>query len=436
MKKLNIKLSDEKKKDCGIISCKSFDFNYENNWLYFVKDNFWTKDFSTTASSHFLTNFQSSQDASVIKYLNKNGFVLLGKTILDEFACGGTGLWANTGPIFNPYNSSHVSGGSSSGSAVVVAKRIVSFALGSDTGGSIRHPASYCGIIGFKPSYGLISRYGLIPTSSSLDTIGILANSITTAKKIFLTIARSDPNDLLTVVNSKKKIKKFLKLVRKIAILKGIEKCLCISFLKLYKKTLSLIEKRGYQIEVVEIPYNIRKNIQITWLIICFSELVSHLNSLQGITYGIKKNNVNAIKKRSKYLGKIVKQRLIIGAYFLESKELLEQAYYWQKKTQKWCEKIFCKYDFLVFPTTNNEAPKTSENSLFSLGSKMHWSENLLLLANLVGLPSLSLPIGFVNGLPVSININSIWGSDEKVLKLAKELETKIKFRKFFTENW
>ncbi|CAG8759940.1 6497_t:CDS:1, partial [Racocetra persica] len=127
---------------------------------FFAKDNFWTQKFATTASSKFLDDFQPSQNAFVIELLEKKKKKLLGKVVLDEFACGGTGLHAATGPIFNPYNSSCIVGGSSSGSAWAVAKNLVPWSLGHDTGDSIRRPASYCGIIGFKPSYGLISRSG------------------------------------------------------------------------------------------------------------------------------------------------------------------------------------------------------------------------------------------------------------------------------------
>jgi len=136
--------------------------------------------------------------------LKKKGYICLGKTNLDEFACGGSGLLSNKGAVANPYNPQHITGGSSSGSAIAVAQNLVPFALGSDTGGSVRCPAAYCGIVGFKPSYGLISRYGLIPFASSLDTIGILASRVETAKKIFLVLNQKDPRDLLTIVRKKR----------------------------------------------------------------------------------------------------------------------------------------------------------------------------------------------------------------------------------------
>ncbi|CAH1771078.1 4542_t:CDS:1, partial [Entrophospora sp. SA101] len=210
-----------------------------------------------------------------IKLLAKEGAILKGKTAMDEFACGGTGLLANTGIITNPHNSQHITGGSSSGSAVAVAKGLVSFALGSDTGGSVRQPAAYCGIVGLKPSYGLVSRYGLIPMSSSLDTVAILADSVATTKKVLSVIAQPDPNDLLTIVAKQNKIKPVVfSSAKKIAVLKGIEKFLSPEFAKLYQKTIDILKKQNYQVKTIEIPSEIRENLQLCYLIICSSELV------------------------------------------------------------------------------------------------------------------------------------------------------------------
>ena len=165
---------------------------------YYAKDNFWTKSFPVTASSNFLVNFAPGQEAEVIKLLKKKGQILLGKTVLDELACGGTGLYANIGPLFNPLNSLHLIGGSSSGSAKVVAEGLAPFALGHDTGDSVRRPAAYCGIVGFKPSYGLISRSGVIPLAASLDTVGFLGKEVKDIKLAFSIIVQPDAADLVT----------------------------------------------------------------------------------------------------------------------------------------------------------------------------------------------------------------------------------------------
>jgi len=205
----------------------------------------------------------------------------------------------------------------------VVAKDLVPFALGHDTGDSIRRPASYCGIIGFKPSYGLLSRNGIIPMASSLDTVGIMAQRTSDIKSTFVTISQKDPHDLLTEACRNKKPSRQK---NKIAVVEEIEKYLPIELSNLYHNTIKKLEKLGYIIEKITIPKKIQEHLQITYLILCSSELVSHLNSLQGVTYGIKDDNINITQKRSKYLGEIVKQRLLIGAYFLENQELFIKA--------------------------------------------------------------------------------------------------------------
>lgn len=247
----------------------------------------------------------------------------MGKTDLDEFACGGSGLLSGKGVLVNPYDPQHIVGGSSSGSAIVVAQDLVPFALGSDTGGSVRCPAAYCGIIGFKPSYGLISRYGLIPLAASLDTVGILASQMKTVKKIFLVLAKKDAQDLLTI--KKKQKTKFLRSAKKIAIIQGLEKCLEKDLKELYHRTLNILKKEGYVIEEVKLAKELRENLQLTYLIISCSELLSHLNSLQGITFGSQKN-ILISEKRDNFLGQEIKKRLLIGVYFLENFEYLEKA--------------------------------------------------------------------------------------------------------------
>ena len=298
---------------------------------------------------------------------------------MDEFACGGTGLLANTGAITNPHNSQHIAGGSSSGSAVAVVRKLTSFALGSDTGGSVRQPAAYCGAVGFKPSQGLISRYGLIPMASSLDTVGILADSVTTTKKVFPLISRPDPNDLSTITSRKNDVESVsFSSAKKVAILKGIERYLSPEFAKLYQKAVNILKKKGYQFKTVQIPSEIRENPQLAYLIICSSELVSHLNSCKGITFGKKAgSSVSDTRKviqqfRSNYLGKSVRQRLMLGSYFLQGKEGYVRARFFQQKVQNWAKKTFSKYDFFLFPSPNSEAPKTEHDSFLFIGSETH----------------------------------------------------------------
>jgi len=421
-----LKEGKKKEKIEGVNTWNNFSFAVKRELAYFAKDNFWTKDFFTTASSNFLGEFQPNEDATVIKLLKKKGYVCLGKTKLDEFACGGSGLLANKGIVVNPHNRQHIVGGSSSGSAVSVVQNLASFALGSDTGGSVRCPAAYCGIVGFKPSYGLISRYGLIPLASSLDTVGILASQVETTKRAFSVLAKEDPRDLLTI--TRKRRTKVLKTNKRIAVIKGLEKYLEKNLKELYHQTLNILKKEGYSIEEVKLLEELRENLQLTYLIISCSELLSHLSSLQGITFGVKENS-SIFKKRNMFLGQEVKKRLLLGAYFLENLECLEKARKFRALANQWIKKAFARCSFLLFPSMNSPAPKIKKISSAFAGSQIvHWSDNLLLLANFSGVPSLSLPIGVVKGLPVSMSVNAAYGNDQELLEFSEFLEKKIKF--------
>lgn len=393
------------------------------NKSYYLKDNFWNKDFFTTASSFFLEDFVIRKDASIVKILKKKGYNCIGKSNLDEFSCGGSGLLSKNGIIRNPYDDSRITGGSSSESAYYVSKKIVDFSIGSDTGGSIRCPAFYCGLVGFKPSYGFVSRYGLLPFCSSLDTVGILSSNVKTSREIFNLISKKDPNDLTTIVKKKIPIFKFRK---KIAIINNLEKYLSDELANLYNSKINLIIKEGFKVERINFPKNIRDNLQIAYLINSCTDLLSHLNSLQGITYG-KKENITIEKKRKKYLGEEVKKRLFFGAYFFENENIIEKAEEISFLVNVWIKKVFLNYDFLIFPSMNDYAPKINEINYSFAGSKEnHWSNNLLLIANFSGIPSLNLPIGFINNLPVGININCNYGKDNHLLKFSEYLENKF----------
>lgn len=393
--------------------------NDKNNF-FLAKDNFWTKDLPTTASSLFLSSFFPVDDATAIKLLKDKGYKLLGKTTLDEFACGGTGLFSSKGVITNPYNSLNLVGGSSSGSAYAVSKEIVPFALGHDTGDSVRRPASYCGIIGFKPSYGLISRYGVIPMASSFDTVGIMSIDIKIIREVFKIIAKRDHRDLVTFASRKEKLKNQFSKKKKIAIIKGIDNYLGKEFADIYRNKIELLKSENYLIEEIKIPEKITEHIQICYLILCSSELVSHLNSLQGVTYGQKDLNETVEDKRTQLIGKWVKERILLGNYFLEEENFILKAKELRFLVKKWSKKIFSEFDFLIFPGTNSHAPTIESFFNIDYMSSSHWSDNLLLLANFSGNPSINIPIGLVNGLPVSLNIDSNLNNDKNLLEFAE----------------
>jgi len=395
------------------------------NKSFIAKDNFWTKKFYVSASSFFLEDFFPNEDATVIKLLKKRGFICKKKANLDELSCGDSGLLSKNGIIVNPYKNDHISGGSSSESSFMVSKKIVDFSIATDTGGSIRCPSSYCGVIGFKPSYGLISRYGLLPLASSLDTVGIISSELKIIKKIFSIISKEDYKDLNTLNRENFSLKKNSE--KKITIIENLEKYLNKELKEKYFCILKELKKKKYLIKKKRIPKIIKENIKISYLAISSSELLSHLNSLQGITFGIKEKKTIK-KKRSNYLGKEVKKRLLIGSFFLEKKnhEIFEKLKKIRKIIQNWIKKIFENSSYLIFPTMNDSAPKIKEiNKSFEETKFDHWSNDLILLANFSGIPSLSLPFGTntINSLPFGICINSFYKRDKNLLNFSKKLE-------------
>jgi len=395
---------------------------------FLIKDNFWTKSFFTTSSSLFLNKFSPGQNSHVVEELEKNDFALLGKTSLDEFACGGTGLNAATGPVFNPFDKSFITGGSSSGSAWSVAKDIVPFAIGHDTGDSVRRPAAFCGIIGYKPSYGLVSRFGVIPMSSSLDTVGIFSKKIEYINLAITAIKKKDPRDLTNVAFNKNTLNKEenIKKGQYVAVIANLTEGLDPKLKKNYQKYLEIIKKMGYIIKEINIPENVTAHMQITYLAICSSELTSHLNSLQGVTFGANEENLTE-KTRTDKLGTMVKQRLLLGAYFLDNNDLLIKARRNRSIINDFVKKIFEKFDFFIFPSSISTAPSVKDinDSLSGLISN-DWRDNLLLLANFSGIPSINIPMGFIDNLPLGLNINCDFGNDKILLEFAEKIEKEV----------
>lgn len=419
----------EREKEKGIVISKSNILFYNNDQLkekycYYSKDNLCSRNFPTTSSCNFLIDFQPGYDSFAIRQLEKKGYILLGKTVLDELSCGGTGLLANSGALYHPIDNKHIVGGSSSGSALVVKQNLVPFSLASDTGGSIRVPAAYCGILGFKPSYGSISRSGLIPYCTLLDTVGVLSNDLEILKEVFTAlIERKDGNDLWTSFKRKRELVLKKRLAdQKIAIVEGIEKYLSKEYLNIYNKLLEKLEKIGYQIVSVTIPSFIKKNLSIGWIIVCFSELVSHLNCLQGVTFGVKDSQMTVKEKRTKFLNSVVRKRILLGSYFLKRPKKMLEVYHWRQETEGWIKSLFKKQTFFIFPTTITESPLATEDTFLSLGNKNHWSDNLTLLSNLTHIPSINLPLGLVNNLPVGICINANQEEEDKIFKLSEEI--------------
>ena len=401
--------------------------------LLAVKDNILIKDVRCTAASKILEEYIAPYDATVISRLRKAGSIFLGKTNLDEFAMGSSCENSAFFPTKNPHDPKRVAGGSSGGSAAAVAAGLSVAALGSDTAGSIRLPASFCGVIGFKPSYGTVSRYGLIAMASSLDQIGPLARNVADVKDIFEVIAGKDPMDSTSVDLELEKNKKFdIKEVRIGLPKEYFESGLDNRVERLIQESVRKFEKAGAKIKEVSLPY--ATDISLAdYYIIMPAEVSANLARYDGIKYGSsfmkKSKDIFDVyfRTRKEFFGEEVKRRIMLGTFTLSAGYY--DAYYLRaQKVRKVIkndfDRIFQEVDILLTPTSPTTAFKLGEKTKDPLS--MYLSDIYMTAVNLAGLPAVSVPCGDINGLPVGIQLIGNFLEDLKVLDIAQFFE-KIK---------
>jgi aspartyl-tRNA(Asn)/glutamyl-tRNA(Gln) amidotransferase subunit A len=380
-----------------------------------IKDNIVTKGLRTTCASQFLRNFDDPlYDATVVEKLNAEKIVNIGKLNMDEFAMGSSNENSSFTPTRNPWNTNHVPGGSSGGSAAAVAAGEVLFSLGSDTGGSIRQPAAFCGVVGLKPTYGLVSRFGLVAFASSLDQIGPLTRSVEDNARILEVIAGHDKMDS-TSAN--------VEIPSYTEALTGDVKGLKIAVPKEYLaegvnpevkeavlEALKVYESLGATWEEVSLPHS--KYAVATYYLLSSSEASANLARFDGVRYGVRSENAENMidmfkKSRSEGFGEEVKRRIMLGTFALSSGYY--DAYY--KKAQKVrklikndFDKIFEDYDVVIGPTTPTPAFKVGEKIADPL--TMYANDILTIPVNLAGVPGISIPCGFSpEGLPIGLQI-------------------------------
>lgn len=397
-----------------------------------IKDNILVKNYKSTCASKMLANYIASYDAYVIKKLKQKGAIIIGKTNMDEFAMGSSNETSFFGPVLNPYDRKRVSGGSSGGSAVAVSSSHCVFALGSDTGGSVRQPASFCGVCGFKPSYGRISRNGLVSLASSLDQIGIMTNSVEDSAYCFNLISGKDDFDM-TSLNSKpvdiSKIKKSLKNVC-IGIPKNyyqlvIDKDISKSF----EETIKNIKKLG--IKIKEIDMSFMDDALAVYYIIQPAETSSNLARYDGFRYGFDSKIYETLSSayennRTIGMGDEVKRRILIGTYVLSSG--YKDAYYNRAKLvqndiKNKFNKIFKNVDFILTPTSPTKAFEVGEKIKDPL--TMYFSDIFTVSVNIAELPAISVPMKS-NDLPMGLQIIGKFMDEENVLRLAWNIEKLI----------
>lgn len=381
-----------------------------------IKDNISTKGLRTTCGSKILNNFIPVFNATVVEKLEAAGAIVIGKTNMDEFAMGSSNETSYFGHVHHPLNQEYVPGGSSGGSAVAVSADMAFTALGSDTGGSIRQPAAFCGNIGFKPTYGSVSRSGLVAFASSLDQIGTFANSIEDTAVLFDVISGIDPKDSTTVDFPKNNDFSLLSFPEpskaKIAILseKEIKNC-NDDVLNIYYSVLDKLRKEKIAIEEVEFE-NFDTYIA-TYYIIATAEASSNLARFDGMRYGERANFEDGddliVKTRSEGFGEEVKRRIMLGTYVLSSGYY--DAYYGKAlKARRLIydnyKKIFSKYNFILLPTTPTPAFKIGEKVDDPIS--MYLSDLFTTSANLGSVPAISLPLGTAsNGFPIGMQLQA-----------------------------
>ena len=403
-----------------------------------IKDNICTKGIKTTCSSKMLENFIAPYDATVMEKINSQNMIPLGKLNMDEFAMGSSTENSAFKKTRNPWNLNKVPGGSSGGSASAVAAGMVPWALGSDTGGSVRQPASLCGIVGLKPTYGLISRYGLIAYASSLDQIGTFTKDVEDCAMLLNVIAGKDEKDTTSVDIGEKDYTKALKNdVKGLRI--GVPKEYFAEGInpEVKEKVENAIEeykKMGAVVEECSLP--IAEYTLATYYIISCAEASSNLGRFDGIRYGYRANNYSNLRElfvnsRTEGFGAEVKRRIILGTYVLSSGYY--DAYY--KKAQQVrtlikneFNKVFEKYDILIIPTSPVTAFGIGEKSDNPL--EMYMADICTVPINVAGVPAISIPCGVdKEGLPIGMQIIGKHFSEETILNAAYAYEQKTKFR-------
>lgn len=404
-----------------------------------IKDNVSTKDVLTTASTGILQNYVPVFDSTLVTLLKEAGAHFVGKTTMDELALGGTGLTPYSGPTKNPYDTSRISGGSSSGSAALMATGDFDFAIGSDTGDSIRKPASYCGVIGFKPSYGLISRYGVIPYASSLDHLGYFSKDVESASTLLNVLAKYDPKDSTSINKDDQEysIENSDLKGKKIGVIVEVNEAMSETELKArYLELLDQLEQQGAQIVECHMNQEYLNAILPVYYIIANCEATANHANLDGVRFGVSKGNKSLedimIRSRTEGFGTLLKKRFVIGAYGLDDKhqeEIFRKAQRVRRLIVQQYREILETVDVVIRLSADSIAPTKADIESRKLTLNQTIAENHLVLDNFAGTPSITLPLGFSDGLPYGVSIAANNFKDKVLLEISKGVESIIDFK-------
>lgn len=408
---------------------------------YALKDNISTSGILTTSSSNILKDYIPVYNATVYQKLRNAGAVLTGKTVLDELAMGGTGTTGHTGIVRNPWDKERMIGGSSAGSASIVALGLVPFSIGSDTGDSIRKPASFGGVVGFKPTYGRISRYGLFGFASSLDHVGVITRNIKDCSIVMDVVKGQDPLDMTSIksddisylehIEDSIKGKKlfYIKEICDISMYEDNNDQVLKQVLKEFYQLLEKLRQEGFIIEEVSIDKELLEAIYPTYMSISCAEATSNNANLTGIQFGprpdSKSYNDLMFKARTEGFSELIKRRFVLGSYILQKEnqeKLFLNACRIRRLIVENITDLFKNYDGMILPASGGIAPKFNDTSE-KLSSRYLILENHLCIANFGGFPSITLPFTMINNMPVGVNLTGRVKEDNLVLNMANYIE-------------
>ena len=413
---------------------------------YGIKDNYSTKGILSTGSSNTLKDYVPFFTATAIENLNKAGAVPVNKTVMDEFGMGGTGTTGHTGIVLNPWALTRMCAGSSAGSACAVAAGVYPYATGSDTGDSIRKPAAYCGIVGYKPTYGMISRYGLFPFASSLDHCGVLTRSVKDAAIVVDNMKGIDKNDMTSWdssnINLYESITGEVK-DKKLCYIKEI--CDINNYpnanqelkehLNNFMNVIEKVRSLGIEVEEVSVDYKLLKALASVYVVISCAEATSNMSNLTGIIFGPRSDKDNYIDMmkdyRTKGFSPLIKRRFVIGSYVLQA-ENKDRYFHNAQRVRRllvdeW-KKLFETYDAVILPVGSGPAKKL-DGSKDILDNDTTILEEHMQIGNFGGFPSITIPDGFIDNLPVGLNITGNCYDDSNVLNIAYAIESTMDYK-------
>lgn len=413
---------------------------------YGIKDNYSTKGILSTGSSNTLKDYIPFFTATAIENLEKSGAVAVNKTVMDEFGMGGTGTTGHTGIVLNPWDKSRMCAGSSAGSACAVAAGVYPYATGSDTGDSIRKPAAYCGIVGYKPTYGMISRYGLFPFASSLDHCGVLTRNVKDASIVVDNMKGIDKNDmtswdssnidLYNSITGEVKGKKlcYIKELCDISNYKNSSDTLK-QHIENFHQVLEKIKTLDISIEAVSIDKTLLDAIASVYVVISCAEATSNMSNLTGLSFGPRgegNNYIEAMKDyRTKNFSPLIKRRFVIGSYVLQANNKDRYFHNAQRVRRLLVDtwnKLFDSYDAVILPVGTGPA-KSLDNSKNMLSKEEVALEEHLQVGNFGGFPSITIPDGFIDNLPVGLNITGKCYDDANILNIAYAIENTMNYK-------